>query len=173
MLMPDDAYVLVIEDDANNLIVAMDFLQMLGVRYANSRASGWQGLKLAESLPQLDLILLDIQLPHEDGYAVLQQIRNNPKFRDTRGGGGDGQRAATRRGASHGQPASTALSASHSTSTASRIRFGHPTRRTHLDGALTGSRRAVRQHSFRICCYLGPLVYRRLRVSITRRSPRW
>ena len=84
MLMPDEAYVLVIEDDANNLIVAMDFLQMLGVKYANSRASGWQGLKLAESLPQLDLILLDIQLPHEDGYAILQQIRSNPKFRDTR-----------------------------------------------------------------------------------------
>lgn len=84
MLMPDEAYVLVIEDDPNNLIVAMDFLQMLGVKYANSRASGWQGLKLAESLPQLDLILLDIQLPHEDGYAVFQHIRNNPKFRDTR-----------------------------------------------------------------------------------------
>ncbi|MFL5801913.1 MAG: response regulator, partial [Roseiflexaceae bacterium] len=47
-------------------------------------ASGWQGLKLAESLPQLDLILLDIQLPREDGYAILQRIRENPKFKETR-----------------------------------------------------------------------------------------
>src|SRR3954470_3733813 len=80
---PADAYVLVIEDDPNNLMVATDFLQILGVKYVNARASGWQGLKLAESLPQLDLILLDIQLPHEDGYAILQRIRASPKLKDT------------------------------------------------------------------------------------------
>ncbi len=84
MLIPEEAYVLVIEDDANSLLVATDFLHMVGVKYVHSRASGWQGLKLAESLPQLDLILLDIQLPHEDGYAILLHIRDNPKFRDTR-----------------------------------------------------------------------------------------
>jgi two-component system, cell cycle response regulator DivK len=84
MACPQEAYVLVIEDDPNNLMVATDFLQMIGVKYVNSRASGWQGLKLAESLPRLDLILLDIQLPHEDGYAVLNRIRTNPKFKETR-----------------------------------------------------------------------------------------
>jgi two-component system cell cycle response regulator DivK len=84
MLTPDEAYVLVIEDDPNSLIVATDFLHMLGIKYVYSRASGWQGLKLAESLPQLDLILLDIQLPREDGYAILQHIRDNPKLRSTR-----------------------------------------------------------------------------------------
>ena len=84
MARPQEAYVLVIEDDPNNLMVATDFLQMIGVKYVNSRASGWQGLKLAESLPRLDLILLDIQLPHEDGYAILSRIRTNPKFKETR-----------------------------------------------------------------------------------------
>jgi len=84
MLYPEEAYVLVIEDDANNLMIATDFLQMIGVKYVNSRASGWQGLKLAESLPRLDLILLDIQLPHEDGYMILNRIRANPKFNATR-----------------------------------------------------------------------------------------
>jgi two-component system cell cycle response regulator DivK len=79
----NEAYVLVIEDDANNLMVAMDLLQMLGVKYVNSRASGWQGMKLAESLPRLDLILLDIQLPQEDGYAILKRIRSSPKLKDT------------------------------------------------------------------------------------------
>src|SRR5688500_1185724 len=81
---PEEAYVLVIEDDANNLMIATQLLRMTGIKYINARASGWQGLKLAESLPQLDLILLDIQLPHEDGYEVLRQIRRSDKLKETR-----------------------------------------------------------------------------------------
>jgi len=83
-MSPEDAYVLVIEDDPNNLMVALDFLRMTGVKYVNARASGWQGIKLAESMQRVDLILLDIQLPHEDGYAVLQRIRENPRLKATR-----------------------------------------------------------------------------------------
>lgn len=83
MIRPEEAYVLVIEDDPNNLMVATDLLHMLGVKYINARASGWQGLKLAESLPHVDLILLDIQLPREDGYAVLRHIRAHPRLQNT------------------------------------------------------------------------------------------
>jgi two-component system cell cycle response regulator DivK len=83
-MRPEEAYVLVIEDDPNNLLVATDLLRMIGVRYVNSRASGGQGVKLAETLQRVDLILLDIQLPYEDGYAVLERLRANPKFKDTR-----------------------------------------------------------------------------------------
>jgi two-component system, cell cycle response regulator DivK len=83
-LTPEEAYVLVIEDDANNLMVATDLLRMLGIKYINARASGRLGIKLAEILPRVDLILLDIQLPYEDGYTVLHQIRMHPKLKDTR-----------------------------------------------------------------------------------------
>jgi two-component system, cell cycle response regulator DivK len=81
---PEDAYVLVIEDNADNLMVATDLLRMVGVKYINSRASGMQGLKLVETLPRIDLILLDIQLPYEDGYAVLKKIRAHPKLQQTK-----------------------------------------------------------------------------------------
>ncbi len=82
-LQPEDAYVLVIEDNADNLLVATDLLRMTGVKYINSRASGRQGIKLAETMPRVDLILLDIQLPYEDGYEVLQQIRAHEKLQNT------------------------------------------------------------------------------------------
>jgi two-component system cell cycle response regulator DivK len=83
-LTPEEAYVLVIEDDANNLMVVTDLLRMIGIRYINARASGRMGIKLAELLPRVDLILLDIQLPYEDGYSVLRQIRQHPKLTETR-----------------------------------------------------------------------------------------
>ena len=63
---------LVIEDDPNNLMVVTDLLRMIGIKYINARASGRMGIKLAETLPRLDLILLDIQLPYENGYTVVE-----------------------------------------------------------------------------------------------------
>src|SRR5919109_5136425 len=83
---PQQAQVLVVEDNADNLFIATELLQaVLKVRYCNARASGRQLFKLLESTPTLrpDLILLDIQIPHEDGYTVLQQIRKHPRLQET------------------------------------------------------------------------------------------
>jgi two-component system cell cycle response regulator DivK len=80
---PEESYVLVIDDDANDVLVTTELLRMIGVKYINARASGWRGLKLAESMAQVDLILLDIQLPYEDGYRVLERIRTSPKLQHT------------------------------------------------------------------------------------------
>jgi two-component system cell cycle response regulator DivK len=82
-MRPEEANVLVIDDDDNNLLITTELLRMIGVKNINARASGRQGLKLAESMAQVDLILLDIQLPHEDGYTILERIRISPKLKGT------------------------------------------------------------------------------------------
>ncbi|HEY1014798.1 MAG TPA: response regulator [Herpetosiphonaceae bacterium] len=83
-MRPQDATVLVIDDNMSNLLVAKDLLAMSGVANVHTTTMGWQGLQLARSLQQLDLILLDIQMPQEDGFAILHQIRKDQQLRDTR-----------------------------------------------------------------------------------------
>ena len=34
-------------------------------------------------MPQVNLILMDLRLPHEDGYEALHQIRNDAHLQDT------------------------------------------------------------------------------------------
>jgi two-component system cell cycle response regulator DivK len=78
--------VLVVEDNADNLFILTDVLKAdMKVGYVNARASGRQLFKLLDSNPTLkpDLILLDLQIPYEDGYTVLRQIRTRLMLRKT------------------------------------------------------------------------------------------
>jgi len=85
VMRPEDAHVLVIEDDPNNQRVIKDLLHLAGIRYVTVATAGWQGLRAARTqMPRVDLILLDIQLPAEDGYGVLSRIRESPRFRTTK-----------------------------------------------------------------------------------------
>jgi two-component system, cell cycle response regulator DivK len=84
---PSEATVLVVEDNPDNLFILMDLLQEdLHVRYCNGRASGWQLFKLVRDKPTMvvDLILLDFQIPGEDGFAVLERIRTMPALKATK-----------------------------------------------------------------------------------------
>jgi two-component system cell cycle response regulator DivK len=38
-------------------------------------------VEYADALPRLDLILMDIRLPYEDGYGALQKIRSAPRLK--------------------------------------------------------------------------------------------
>lgn len=81
---PQDAVILVIEDNFQNFVLIARLLAYLGVKNCEWKASGWQILEFAETLPQLDLILMDIFLPEADGYAALDTLRAHPRFRNTR-----------------------------------------------------------------------------------------
>jgi two-component system cell cycle response regulator DivK len=83
-VQPKDATILVVEDNFQNFVLITRLLAYLGVKKCEWKASGWQVLEFAESLPQIDLILMDIFLPEEDGYQVLERLRAHPRFRNTR-----------------------------------------------------------------------------------------
>ena len=81
---PRDAYVLVVEDNLQNLVLVARLLAFLGVRRYEWKASGWQVLEFADTMPRVDLVLMDIHLPYEDGYDALRKLRSDPRFKDTR-----------------------------------------------------------------------------------------
>jgi two-component system, cell cycle response regulator DivK len=86
-MIPDlcDVNVLIVEDNARNYALLARLLSFMGVKQTEWRRSGWQVLEFAgDALPQVDLILLDIHLPEEDGYQVLTRLRADKRFSDTR-----------------------------------------------------------------------------------------
>ena len=90
-ITPGEANVFVIEDNPDNLFVIQLLLNDAGVRWHNARASGHMFFKWLTTSDQiklnsaftLHLILLDIQIPREDGYAILTQMRQHPALRET------------------------------------------------------------------------------------------
>jgi two-component system cell cycle response regulator DivK len=80
---PSDAHVLVVEDNVPNFVLIARMLAFMGVQRCEWKTSGWQVVQFADTLPRVDLILMDIRLPYEDGYQALQKLRANPRLKDT------------------------------------------------------------------------------------------
>jgi two-component system, cell cycle response regulator DivK len=80
---PTDAHVLVVEDNVPNFVLIARMLAFMGIQRCEWKTSGWQVAQFADTLPRVDLILLDIRLPYEDGYQALQKLRANSKLKST------------------------------------------------------------------------------------------
>ena len=80
---PGEAHVLVVEDNVPNFVLIARMLAFMGVQRCEWKTSGWQVVQFADTLPRVDLILMDIRLPYEDGYQALQKVRAHPRLRDT------------------------------------------------------------------------------------------
>lgn len=80
---PADAHVLVVEDNMRNFVLVARMLAYMGVQRCEWKTSGWQVAQFADTLPRVDLILMDIHLPYEDGYQALQKVRASPRLRNT------------------------------------------------------------------------------------------
>lgn len=68
--------VLVVEDEPN-IVLSLQFIMRQAGYTVRVAGDGEQALRaINEYVP--DLVLLDIMLPKKDGFAVCEEIRNNP-----------------------------------------------------------------------------------------------
>jgi two-component system cell cycle response regulator DivK len=74
--------VLVVEDNVSNFVLIARMLGYMGI-HCEWKTSGYEVVEYADTLPRLDLILMDIRLPYEDGYGALRKIRASSALKET------------------------------------------------------------------------------------------
>lgn len=66
--------ILIVEDDLSSRLYLNKILEKVGVVLLNA-GDGQEAVTVALNNPDIDIILMDIQLPVMDGYAALCKIR--------------------------------------------------------------------------------------------------
>jgi len=79
---PTDAHILVVEDNVSNFVLIARLLAFMGVQKCEWKTTGWGVVDFANTMQRIDLILMDLRLPHEDGYEALAQIRADENLKD-------------------------------------------------------------------------------------------
>ena len=82
--MPDQTQeinILIVEDTVSNFVLMARMLEHVGIK-CEWKTSGYEVVEYADTLPRLDLILMDIRLPYEDGYQALRKIRASHSLKD-------------------------------------------------------------------------------------------
>ncbi len=70
--------VLVVDGDAHNLLTLSALLKTLDIRYKRN-TTGTKVLQQARAMsPRLDAILVDMNLPDADAFAICHALRNDP-----------------------------------------------------------------------------------------------
>ena len=71
--------VLVIEDEGDIRRFARRLLELEGYHVLEA-ANGDDGLRLIRRTRNLSMVLLDLRLPGRDGWVVMDEMKNDPKF---------------------------------------------------------------------------------------------
>lgn len=79
-----DAHIMIVEDDPNAQLVALDLLRLAGAQNCFARKSAGSALAFAESLPRVDLFLVDINMPGQSGYDMLASLRQDERYRQAK-----------------------------------------------------------------------------------------
>jgi DNA-binding response OmpR family regulator len=74
---------ILIADDDPNILRALSFLMQREGHDVRTATDGRETLAaVAEKLP--DVLLLDLMMPHGNGYEVCQALRSSPTYKDVR-----------------------------------------------------------------------------------------
>jgi CheY-like chemotaxis protein len=73
-----DGAILVVDDDVNNLRVAVDLLESAGHRVRTAKDGPTALRRLAKS--EIGLVLLDVQMPGWDGYETCRRLKDDPAY---------------------------------------------------------------------------------------------
>jgi HAMP domain-containing protein/CheY-like chemotaxis protein/GAF domain-containing protein len=71
---------LLVDDDARNIFALSSVLERRGMKVLTA-TTGREAVALVESSPEIAIVLMDIMMPHMDGYQTIGVIRQNPSFR--------------------------------------------------------------------------------------------
>lgn len=72
------AKILVVDDDPNLLLLLSELLQLQGYE-VETAGSGYLALTMLKvTIP--DLLISDVAMPGLDGYGLVEQLRNHPRF---------------------------------------------------------------------------------------------
>ncbi len=78
--IPKDCTVLVVEDNVSNFVLIARMLGYLGI-HCEWKTSGYEVVEFADTLPRIDLVLMDIRLPYEDGYGAMKKIKASERLK--------------------------------------------------------------------------------------------
>jgi two-component system cell cycle response regulator DivK len=76
---PSPLVILVVEDNIGNFKLIARLLSSLGAQ-CEWKTSGYEVVEFARNLEKIDLVLMDIRLPYEDGYEAMRKIRQLRQF---------------------------------------------------------------------------------------------
>ena len=72
--------VLLVDDDMRTVFAVTSALEEQGVEVCTGK-TGKESLDKLDSFPDIDLILMDVMITEVDGYAAIQQIRHQKRYR--------------------------------------------------------------------------------------------
>lgn len=74
---------ILIADDEPNIVISLEYLMKRQGFEVSVARDGQEAIDMAESSTP-DLILLDVMMPHKNGFEVCQALRAQPRFADVR-----------------------------------------------------------------------------------------
>src|SRR5512137_2158828 len=77
--IPKETTVLVVEDNVSKFVLVARMLGYLGI-HCEWKTSGYEVLEYAGDMPRVDLVLMDIRLPYENGFVAGIKLRASPRF---------------------------------------------------------------------------------------------